>query len=195
MFPMEKPSMLHTIARGAMGQGIPAGSLSMMNLLDEKSLDQLAESTGARLWKGFMSFGSASAGILGVFIIIRLVKLIADTLIHGYALHSMYGWSLHLLGAIWTSVTNVLLHLGRPQGDEQNRRQQQPPRPPSPTEESPPQQTPSTTETQHPRAPPRVNNTNPESAQLNDVTIDNMNYKDLRELLHEEVNQNIPHRK
>lgn len=33
MFPMEKPSMLNTIARGAMGQEVPAGSLSMMNLL------------------------------------------------------------------------------------------------------------------------------------------------------------------
>ena len=46
-------------------------------------------------------------------IIIRGMKLIVDTLIHGYALHNMFGWSFHLLGALWDSVTNLLLHLGR----------------------------------------------------------------------------------
>jgi hypothetical protein len=59
MFSVEKPSMLNTIARGAMGQCIPEGSISMMYLLDEKSLDKIAESAGTRLWKGFVTFGSA----------------------------------------------------------------------------------------------------------------------------------------
>lgn len=114
MFPVEKPSMLNTLARGAMGQSVPPGSISMMNLLDEGTIDQIAESAGKRIWKGFMNFGSASAGVLGVILILRLAKLVIDTIIHGYALHSIYGWSLHLLGAIWTSVTNLLLHLGKP---------------------------------------------------------------------------------
>jgi len=110
MFPVEKPSMLNTLARGAMGGHIPAGSISMVNLLDEESLNRIAESAGERLWKGFITFGSASAGVLAIFIIIRVTKLIIDTIIHGYALHSVYGWSVHLLAAIWSSVTNLLLH-------------------------------------------------------------------------------------
>lgn len=44
---------------------------------------------------------------------IRLAKLIVDTIIHGYALHSIYDWSIHLFGSIWSSVTHLLLHLGR----------------------------------------------------------------------------------
>ena len=111
MFPVEKPSMLNTIARGAMGQDIPSGSISMLNLLDEESLDRIAESAGKRIWNGFMSFGSASAGVLAIFVVVRIIKLIIDTFIHGYALHSIYGWSMHLLGAIWSSVTNLLLHM------------------------------------------------------------------------------------
>jgi len=55
MFPVEKPSMLNTIAREAMGQS--EGSISMMNVLDEQSLDKIMESAGTRLWK---SFGSTS---------------------------------------------------------------------------------------------------------------------------------------
>ncbi|KAM0736910.1 hypothetical protein ACS0PU_000003 [Formica fusca] len=155
MFPMEKPSMLSTIARGAMGQEIPAGSLSLINLFDEKTLDQIAESAGMRLWKGFMTFGSASAGILAIFMIVRLAKLIVDTIIHGYALHSIYGWSLHLLGAIWTSVTNLLLYMGTPsrRNDGGNGGNERPNQIPPPTEELSPI-TPSTTENQHPKAPP-----------------------------------------
>jgi len=121
MFPVERPSTLNTIARGAMGQTIPSGSISITNLFDEESLDRIAESTGRRLWKGFVTFGSASAGIMAIFIIARFIKLIVDTIIHGYALHTVYGWSIHLLGALWSSVANLLLHLGRPQQMEQQR--------------------------------------------------------------------------
>ena len=38
--------------------------------------------------------------------------MIADTIIHGYALHRLFGWSLHLIGAFWDSVSGLLLHLG-----------------------------------------------------------------------------------
>lgn len=169
MFPMEKPSMLNTIARGAMGQPIPEGSVSISKFLDEDTLNKIAENTGERLWKGFISFGSASAGILGIFIVVRLAKLIIDTLIHGYALHSVYGWSVHLLGAIWTSVTNVLLHLGRAANEEQDNGR-----------ELLPLQTPSTAEDQHPQALPRTETT----AQTSEVQMD---YKELRKLLNEEV--------
>lgn len=113
MFPVEGPSTLNTIARGAMGGSIPVGRISMVNLLDEDSLNRIAESAGKRAWKGFITFGSASAGVLAIFIIVRVAKLIIDTAIHGYALHSIYGWSMHLLGAAWSSVTHLLIHLGR----------------------------------------------------------------------------------
>lgn len=126
MFPVEKPSMLNTIARGAMGQDVPRGSISMINLLDEESLDHIAESAGKRLWNGFVTFGSASAGVLALFIIGRLIKLIIDTLIHGYAIHSIYGWSLYLIGAIWSSVTNLILFLGRTKKREEKGETQKP---------------------------------------------------------------------
>lgn len=114
MFPVETPAILQTLARGAAGRTVPTGSISMLGLLDEGTINKIAESAGARMWKGFITFGSASAGVLAIFIIARGCKLLIDTLIHGYALHSVYGWSIHLLGAIWSSVTHLLLHLARP---------------------------------------------------------------------------------
>jgi len=95
MFPAEKPALLNTMARGISGRAIHDGTVSMYNLLDEASLQKIAESTASRLWKGFVTFGSATAGVVGIFIVIRVIKLVIDTAIHRYALHTAYGCSLH----------------------------------------------------------------------------------------------------
>jgi len=42
--------------------------------------------------------------------------------VHGYVLHTVYGWSLYLLGAIWNSVTQLLLHLGKERPKVENPR-------------------------------------------------------------------------
>jgi len=75
MFPVEKPALLNSMARGISGYSIQDGSLSLYNLLDEESLNKIVESTAFRIWNGFITFGSATAEILGVFFVIRLVKL------------------------------------------------------------------------------------------------------------------------
>ena len=111
MFPAEKPALLNAMARGLSGHTVQDGAVSMYNLLDEDSLQKIAESTATRIWSGFITFGSATAGVFGVLIVVRLIKLTVDTAIHGYALHSAYGCSLYILGAIWSSLTNLLLYL------------------------------------------------------------------------------------
>lgn len=111
MFPAEKSAVLHTIARGFTGQSFPSDTVSLQNLLDENSLDRIYNNTLTKIWNGFTTFGAATAGVFGIFIIIRLIKIIFDTLIHGYALHAAYGCGLHLLAAIWSSFTHLLLYL------------------------------------------------------------------------------------
>lgn len=113
MFPAEKPALLNAVARGLTGHSMNTEGISVYNLLDENSLNKIVESTVSKIWKGFINFGSATAGIVGIFMIIRLIKLAIDTIIHGYALHTVYGCSFHLLGALWSSLANLLLHLAR----------------------------------------------------------------------------------
>ncbi|EZA61668.1 hypothetical protein X777_11052, partial [Ooceraea biroi] len=88
---LERPSTLNTIAQGAMGHAIPANSISLYNMLDEEALEKIAQSTGQRLWSGFVAFGSASAGVLAIMLMLRLAKLVVDSVIRSYALHSIYG--------------------------------------------------------------------------------------------------------
>lgn len=113
MFPAERPAVLNTVARGMMGQPGTVNGGSFSNLLDEASIEKIAISAWEKFWNRFLIFGNVSAGIIGIYLSIRAVKLILDTFVHGYALHTVYGWSVYLVGAIWDSVTQLLLHLGR----------------------------------------------------------------------------------
>ena len=112
MFPLEHPPQMKNFAKAAAGHRVPLNGFSINNLLDEDALSRIAGTTAERLWGGFLKFGTATAGFIGIWLIIKAIKTVADTIIHGYALHSVYGWSVHLLGAVFSSVTNLLLHLG-----------------------------------------------------------------------------------
>jgi len=113
MFPAERPSLLNTVARSIMGRASVLHGGSLSHLLDEASIEKIAMSTWQKFWGKFLIFGNISAGLLGIYLIVRIVKLLLDTLVHGYALHTVYGWSVYLLGAIWDSLTQLLLHLGK----------------------------------------------------------------------------------
>ena len=104
--------ILNSSAREITGHPTINQGISLTNLFNKDVIGRIAESAWSRFWTVFTSFGTTSAGLIGLIIIIRGIKLIADTIIHGFALCRLFGWSLHLLGAFWDSVTNLLLHLG-----------------------------------------------------------------------------------
>lgn len=60
------------------------------------------------------------AGVFGIFIIIRLIKIVLGTLFHGYALHAARKCSLHLLRVIWSSFTHLLLYFANRSQSDQN---------------------------------------------------------------------------
>ncbi|KAK2577891.1 hypothetical protein KPH14_012689 [Odynerus spinipes] len=86
--------------------------MSLYHLMDEQTLNKIAESTMGKIWDGFLTFGSISAGIIMIFFIIQLIKTIADAVIHGVALHSVYGCSMYIFAALWGSLANLLLRQG-----------------------------------------------------------------------------------
>lgn len=115
MFSEEQNAILDSIARGSIGENVEISQFSFAHLIDEKSIDKIAQRTTAKLWGWLTGFGTISAGMIGLFIVLKIIKFMVDTLIHGYALHRVFGWSLWLLGACWDSVSNFLLHFKRPE--------------------------------------------------------------------------------
>lgn len=117
MFPAKRPAVLNAVARGMMRHTTAIHRGSFTNLLSEEALEKLATSAWEKAWSRFQIFGNISAGVIGIFLTMRLVKLVLDTFIHGFALHSVYGCSVHLMGAFWDSLTQLLLLLGEKKKD------------------------------------------------------------------------------
>ena len=97
MFPAEKPMILNSLARGIIGQSTLNQEASLLNLLDQEAIENIAHSTWIKIWIIFSNFDTVSAGFIGFIIIIRGIKLIIDTIIHVYALYTVFGWSFHLI--------------------------------------------------------------------------------------------------
>lgn len=82
------------IAKEMMRQATTIHGGFFTNLLDEAILEKLATSTWGRIWGKFLTFDNISTCVLGIVIIIRMIKLVLDTILHGVALHSVFGCSL-----------------------------------------------------------------------------------------------------
>ena len=78
---------------------------SLLKLLNENAVERIIDDTWTTIWNKFLTFGAISAGIMAMYII----KITVDIILQGYAIQSFYGWSLHLLGTLWTSVTHFLV--------------------------------------------------------------------------------------
>lgn len=84
-------------------------NLSMYNLLDDSNLDKIANNTAIHIWGGFVIFDSATAGILGIFIIVHFIEILIGTAIHGYIQHTVCECNLHLIKATWSSLIHLLV--------------------------------------------------------------------------------------
>ena len=87
MFPAEKPMILNFLAREITGYPTINQEISLTNLFNQDVIDEIAESAWGRFWTIFTSFRTTSASLIGLIIIIRGIELIAETIIHRYALH------------------------------------------------------------------------------------------------------------
>lgn len=109
--PGEQAAIVNIFTRAATGREFLPQDVNFGQIIDENTLKKLVDNTWNRIWDVFSGFGATSAGLIGIYFVVRLIKLMIDTAIHLFALHSVYGWSLYLVGAVWDSITHLLLHL------------------------------------------------------------------------------------
>ena len=50
--------------------------------------------------------------VIAIFVIIEIIKIIIEIVINGFLLHQIYGCSIHIIGAIWSSMTQCLIQVG-----------------------------------------------------------------------------------
>ncbi|XP_057337795.1 uncharacterized protein LOC130675912 [Microplitis mediator] len=95
------------------------GSSSSINTLSKEILEHLVKIARSTTWEKFIGFDTWWVGIIEIVMLLRTIQLIADTVIRGYALYSVYGKSLSLAGVFGDSLI-YLLHVGRQREAELN---------------------------------------------------------------------------
>ena len=83
----------------------------MKNLLTETTLTNIAENTWKKIVEKYKEYGMISSGIVMTLLICQFIKVMIDLIIRGCALRALYGWSMKLLRAFFSSVTHLLVVL------------------------------------------------------------------------------------
>ena len=114
MFLIECPAVLNDLAREMQGHQLTVSEGRILKPLNEDAIEKLLDSTWDWMWSCCLAFGTVSAGIIAIMMIIHLIKAVVNIIIQDYALHFICRCSIHLLGALWSSVSHLLLHSAKP---------------------------------------------------------------------------------
>ena len=68
-FPLERSAALNSVAGGMVGQNITRDKINPSFVYGAESIRKIIQSTWEQFWGRFMSFGTASAGILGLIML------------------------------------------------------------------------------------------------------------------------------
>ena len=68
---------------------------------------------GKKIVEKYEEFGMIISGIIMTLVICQLIKIMIDLIIRGCALHLLYGWSMEVLRAIFSSVTHLFVVLNK----------------------------------------------------------------------------------
>ncbi|QBP37028.1 putative envelope protein [Lampyris noctiluca chuvirus-like virus 1] len=113
MNPYERDAVNNIVVRGVTGSTFQRQGISLTQLVDEDLIESMGTKIVRKVW-GFLSvFGNVSAGFIGLYMLIRGVKFLFDTLIHCRLIYEVYGFSAALLGGVWDSLTTYLIHKGQ----------------------------------------------------------------------------------
>ena len=85
-----------------------SGSI-IVKMIDEKKFDSILHNYVSSAWDRFLKFGIISSAFIGFMIIWQFIKYCVDVMIRGVTLHRIYEFSIHLLAALWSTVTHFVL--------------------------------------------------------------------------------------
>lgn len=106
------------MARGTTGYVITQDDISIKNLLKTKRVKEMLEEKMENFWKKVMIFGTTVSSIIGIISILQILRMVINTFIHAHTPHEFYGWSIHLIAALFDALTYKLV---RPKDAEKMR--------------------------------------------------------------------------
>lgn len=121
IFPVDRPAVLNNIARGITGEQIK--QYGLLNILSMEEIRKFARQACTTIWEDITSFGTVSAGIIGVLMICHIIGKMTDGLCNGYMLYEVFGWSFKLIATLSGALTQIFLK--KENKKRKNKRQEQ----------------------------------------------------------------------
>lgn len=109
LYPSSRMAIENIIARSVMSDSVDLQNTKFINLIPENELVQKVKNGWQKTWTFMTAFGQISAGVLGFFIIGKIIKFCIDTIMHGLSLRTHYDNKWVLCASFWDSVTSYLI--------------------------------------------------------------------------------------
>lgn len=122
VFHIQRESIANELARKIAPRAHEGTSVEFGELMDEARLEGFVGNFMNKAWTDFQKFGIVCAGTIGVLMIFQLLKLIVDSIIRGIAIYKIYGFTIHILGALLGSLTHLLTTI-KPAGRKEEQQQ------------------------------------------------------------------------
>lgn len=103
--------------------------VSIEALIDSSKIEKMVSSTLDKVFGWFSWFGTVTSTMFGLWVFFKGTKFIIDSIINGYHLHGLFGFSWKMFALFWDTVTLCLIY----QHHENNRTSQTPPASAPPT--------------------------------------------------------------
>lgn len=107
MFPSEKEAAVTTFTN-KISQPSEQG-FSFNKIIDESEISSMVDSYFAKATGVFSFLGSSFSVMIGIWVVSKCVKFLADSIIHGYALYKKYGFDYRMSAMIWDAMSTHLL--------------------------------------------------------------------------------------
>jgi len=73
-------------------------------------MGQMVETKLFKMWGWFTTLGNLISGLLGIFLIAKIIISILNTGLNISLLYQTFGWSIKILAGIFTNLTQFLMH-------------------------------------------------------------------------------------
>ena len=109
-FGMERAAVNNIIARKMSGLDTDGLGYSTVNLFNAGEMKKLVHSTIQQMWGWFSELGVFMSGLIGFYVVLRLVKYTLGVLLNGFAIYKAAGCGISILASIWNTLTLIVLH-------------------------------------------------------------------------------------
>ena len=109
-FPQERDAIANIIAMRIAGHNVTLQGYNTAYLFSPEQFQKLAESFFGKIWTLVSDFGIFSSGIIGAYLLLRVLKYLFCIILNAIAIFQTIGPHPYLLASVWTTLTNLILH-------------------------------------------------------------------------------------